>query len=77
MLSEKELKTIVEHLVVELNATTMKDMGKVMGELNKRYTGCIDGKLASGLIKQSLSWNTLFKNNWILDIRSAAIYDEI
>ena len=54
MLSEKELKTIVEHLVVELNATTMKDMGKVMGELNKRYTGCIDGKLASSLIRNML-----------------------
>ena len=55
MLSENELKTIIEHLLVELNATSMKDMGKVMGELNKRYSGCIDGKLASGLIKQSLS----------------------
>lgn len=55
MLSENELKTIVEHLVIELNATSIKDMGKIMGELNKRYPGCIDGKLASTLVRNKLS----------------------
>lgn len=55
MLSEKELKTIVEHLVLELNATSMKDMGRVMGELNKRFAGSVDGKIASTLVKNKLS----------------------
>ena len=55
MLSEKELKTIVEHLVLELNATSMKDMGRVMGELNKRFAGSVDGKIASILVKNKLS----------------------
>ena len=55
MLSEKELKTIVEHLIIELNASTMKDMGKIMSELNKRYIGCVDGKIASTIIKSKLS----------------------
>ena len=54
MLSEDELKTIIEHLLVELNATTMKDMGRVMGELNKRYIGSVDGKVASQIIKSKL-----------------------
>lgn len=55
MLSESELKTIIVHLLIELNANSMKDMGKVMNELNKRYPGCVDGKIASTIIKQKLS----------------------
>ena len=55
MLSDQELKTIIEHLLVELNVTSMKDMGKIMSELNKRYIGCIDGKLASQIIKEKVS----------------------
>lgn len=54
MLAESEVKKIVDQLVVELNATSMKDMGRVMAELNKRYTGSIDGKIASTLIKNKL-----------------------
>lgn len=54
MLAESEVKKIVEQLVVELNATSMKDMGRVMAELNKRYTGSIDGKIASTLVKNKL-----------------------
>ena len=54
MLAKSEVKKIVEQLVVELNATSMKDMGRVMAELNKRYTGSIDGKIASTLVKNKL-----------------------
>ena len=55
MLSEKELSDIVKHLIVELNASSMKDMGKIMGELNKRYPNSFDGKIASTIVKNSLS----------------------
>ena len=55
MLSKEELQTIAEHLVAELNATSMKDMGRVMAELNKRYAGSIDGKEASTIIRPLLS----------------------
>ena len=51
-LSEDEHVAIIENIVVELNATSMKDIGKIMGELNKRYTGMIDGRLASSIIKE-------------------------
>lgn len=54
MLAESEIKKIVEQLLVELNATSMKDMGRVMAELNKRYNGSIDGKIASTLVKNKL-----------------------
>lgn len=55
MLSKEELQTIAEHLVAELNATSMKDMGRVMAELNKRYAGSVDGKEASTIIRPLLS----------------------
>lgn len=54
-LTEKELEKIVEHLVIELNATSMKDIGRVMAELNKRYAGSIDGKVASTIVKTRLA----------------------
>ena len=54
MLSESELKTIVEYMLVELNVSSIKDMGKVMAELNKRYAGSVDGRIASGIIKDLL-----------------------
>lgn len=54
-LTEEELNTIVNELVKSLNATTIKDMGKVMGELNKQYAGRVDGKKASVLIKSLLN----------------------
>lgn len=55
MLSENELSDIVEHLIVELNASSMKDMGKIMAELNKRYPNSFDGKIASTIVKKHLS----------------------
>lgn len=50
-LSEDELKGVIDGLFVTLNVQSMKDMGKVMAELNKTYVGRFDGKVASGYIK--------------------------
>jgi len=55
MLSENELSDIVEHLIIELNASSMKDMGRIMSELNKRYPNSFDGKIASTIVKKHLS----------------------
>ncbi len=55
MLTENELKTIIDHLAIELNVSSMKDMGRMMAELNKRYAGSIDGRIASTLVKNKLS----------------------
>ena len=46
---------VINKLISELGATSMKEIGKVMGELNKRYVGQVDGKLASTIIKEKLS----------------------
>ena len=53
-MEEAELKSEIEKIVAETGATTMKDMGKVMGMANKRFAGRADGKAISMIVKQLL-----------------------
>lgn len=55
MLSESEIEDIVSKTISDLGATTMKDMGKVMGYINKNYAGRIDGSVVSKIVKSKLS----------------------
>lgn len=55
MLSGDELKAAVEEVVGELGATSMADMGSVMGALMERHRGRIDGRAASEAVKGRLS----------------------
>ena len=55
MMSEDETKAAIDAIKGELGASSMKDMGAVMGELKKRHGALLDGKLASGLVKAALS----------------------
>lgn len=55
MMSEAETKAAIETIKAELGASSMADMGRVMGELKARHGALVDGKLASGLVKQALS----------------------
>ena len=48
---EKEVKAIIE----ELGATSMQDMGKVMGTATKRLAGKADNKKISEMVKSLLS----------------------
>ena len=54
-LSDEETKNICEKIISELNASSLKDMGKVMGELKKKYGDEIDLAKAGGLLKQLLN----------------------
>lgn len=54
-LGEEEIKSIVEETINEVGATTMKDMGKVMGAVTPKVKGRADNKVVSGLIKQILT----------------------
>jgi uncharacterized protein YqeY len=54
-LSEDEVRQVAEALVAELEATGVKDMGRVMGEIKKRYTGQLDMGKASAVVKELLS----------------------
>lgn len=54
MLSEAEVEKYVVDAIVKLGATSMKDMGKVMGLVNKELAGKTDGKTISTLVKKHL-----------------------
>ena len=54
-LSEEETKKVIEDLISELKASSIKDMGKVMAVLKEKYQGRMDFSQASSLIKTLLS----------------------
>ena len=54
-LSEDELSVLITEIIKEINAESIKDMGKVMGLLKPKITGKADAGIASGLVKKLLS----------------------
>ena len=52
-MSEEELSTFLEALVGEVGASSMKDMGRVMGLANQRLAGKADGKTAGSVMRSS------------------------
>ena len=53
-LSEDEVKVVVADIIKELGATSIKDMGKVMGAASAKLAGQTDNKTLSGIIKGML-----------------------
>lgn len=53
-LSNQELEEVISHLISELGADSIKDMGKIMGALKQQYAGQIDMGVAGGLVKDKL-----------------------
>ncbi len=43
-LSDEELENKLKELIEELGVTSLKDMGKIMGQASKRFAGVADGK---------------------------------
>ncbi|AFS46951.1 YqeY-like protein [alpha proteobacterium HIMB5] len=54
-LSDEETKKICEQIISKTGATTIKDMGKVMGALKKEYSDEVDFTKAGSLIKELLN----------------------
>ena len=54
-LSEEETRKICEEIASKLGASSLKDMGKVMGELKKQYSDNIDFAKAGALLKELLN----------------------
>ena len=54
-LSEEELEVIVGNIIEKVGATSMKDMGKVMGMASKELAGKADGRTISQIVKKLLS----------------------
>jgi uncharacterized protein len=53
-LSEEETKKICEEVIKSLEANSIKDMGKVMGELKTKYSNTLDFSKVSLIIKELL-----------------------
>ena len=54
-LSEEETKKICQETVKNVGATSMKDMGKVMGALKSKHADTIDFSKVSSIIKELLN----------------------
>ncbi len=54
-LNDEDTKKICEEIISKLSASSIKDMGKVMGELKKKHADEIDFSKAGTLLKQILN----------------------
>lgn len=54
-MSETDLEDYLKSLIQELGASSMKDMGKVMGAANKNLAGKADGRMISIAVKKLLA----------------------
>ena len=54
-LGEEETKKICDEMIKKLNASSIKDMGKVKGLLKKEYSDTLDFSRAGAYLKEALS----------------------
>ncbi|MEQ9811687.1 MAG: GatB/YqeY domain-containing protein [Azospirillaceae bacterium] len=54
-MDEGEIKVAVDGVIKELNASSLKDMGRTMAALRDRYAGQMDFGKASGIVKTQLA----------------------
>ena len=54
-LSDEETKNVCLEAVKKINAQSVKDMGKVMGELKKNYSDNLDFSKAGAILKEVLN----------------------
>lgn len=54
-LSKEELTEKVKAIIEQTGATSMKEMGKIMGMASKQLSGTADGKAISAVVKELLS----------------------
>ena len=53
--SDEEVETIIDQIIADTGAATLKDLGKVMGPAMKQLKGKADGKKIQALVKSKLS----------------------
>lgn len=54
-LNEDEVKAEIEAIMSQTGASSMKEMGKVMGMANGKMKGRADGKMIAGMVKKLLA----------------------
>jgi uncharacterized protein YqeY len=59
-MSDIEAGSVIAALVHEINAQTMKDMGRVMTTLKERYAGRLDFSKVSAAVRKALSGGRAF-----------------
>ena len=53
-LSESELSEMIDKVIKEVGAESMKDMGKVISKVNERVSGQAEGRVIAEIIKKKL-----------------------
>ena len=54
-LSQEEIEAEMKKIIAEVGATSMKEMGKVMGTASKQLAGKADGRIISEIVKRLLA----------------------
>ena len=53
-LAENEVEKIIDKIIVDCGASSMKDMGIVMSISSKQLSGKTDGKIIAGIVRKKL-----------------------
>ena len=53
-MNEGEIEKAIQTIIVTNNYSTMKDIGKIMGDFNSQYGGQADNKLVAQITKNIL-----------------------
>jgi uncharacterized protein YqeY len=54
-LSEEELEEIVDNVIAEVGATSLRDLGRVMADVMPQVSGRADGSTVSQLVREKLA----------------------
>jgi uncharacterized protein YqeY len=54
-LSEEELEEIVDDVIAEVGATSLRDLGRVMADVMPQVSGRADGSTVSQLVREKLA----------------------
>ena len=54
-LSEDEIETIVDDVIAETGATSLRDIGRVMADVMPQVSGRVDGGTVSQIVKEKLA----------------------
>lgn len=54
-LSEEELEEIIDDVIAEVGATSLRDLGRVMADVMKQVSGRADGSTVSQLVREKLA----------------------
>jgi len=54
-LSESQLNEIINNSIIDLNASSIKDMGAVISEVNKKVLGRAEGRIIAEIVKKKLT----------------------